>query len=159
MPEVKELNMRLDGIIAAVIVSLTLCSPAKAKEICLPFGGLSEPVCGISYVKLISSPDDYDGKFVDFISVISLNVDEETIFLYPFTESREINNISEVVRLDSSAQKYIAERRIKSGDWVRVVGRFHKRDPEGEWQLHLGVVADLVLVSPRERGNLPHEKK
>ncbi len=96
---------------------------------------------------------------MDFISVISLNVDEETIFLYPFTESREINNISEVVRLDSSAQKYIAERRIKSGDWVRVVGRFHKRDPEGEWQLHLGVVADLVLVSPRERGNLPHEKK
>ena len=84
MPEVKELNMRLDGIIAAVIVSLTLCSPAKAKEICLPFGGLSEPVCGISYVKLISSPDDYDGKFVDFLSVISLNVDEETIFLYPY---------------------------------------------------------------------------
>lgn len=151
--------MRFERIIAAVIVLLMLCAPANAKEACTPFGGLSEAVCGISHLKLISNLDEYDGKMVDLFSVISLNVDEETIFLYPFTESREVNNVHEAVRLDSSAKTFIAERGVKSGDWVRVVGRFHKRDPEGEWQIHLGVITDVVLVSPRERGNLPHEKQ
>lgn len=130
----------------ALLLFFIATGSASAHDRCGGFGGLSEWVCSTSHIQILSNREKYDGKMVDFRSVVH-RTSETEIHLFPFNESRELGVIEDMIRLDESAIEALNKHKIKSGDWIRVVGRFKSKDSV-EFQQYFGVVADVFLVVP-----------
>ena len=142
--------MKLPHINSSFFIALVLLfvatKGATAGDNCGGFGGMAELVCSTSHIQIVANPKVHEGKMVDFLSVVHRNSEKE-IYLYPFNESREVGVIADVIRLDESGLDALNKHGVKSGDWIRVVGRFKTND-NVEFQQYSGVVSEVFLLVP-----------
>lgn len=130
----------------ALVFLFVVAKVATARDSCGGFGGMTEFVCSTSHIQIVANPEIYEGKMVDFLSVVHRNSETE-IYLYPFNESREVGVVADVIRLDESGLEALNKHNVKSGDWIRIVGRFKMKD-NVEFQQYSGVVSEVFLLVP-----------
>lgn len=133
-------------LFATFLLFFLAVNAVVARDNCAGFGGMSEFVCRTSHIQIVANPELHEGKMVDFRSVVHRNGETE-IYLYPFNEAREVGVVEDVIRLDESGLEALNKHGIKSGDWIRVVGRFKMKD-NVEFQQYIGVVGEVFLLVP-----------
>lgn len=129
-----------------LMLFVTIGRAADKPGNCHGFGGMSEFVCTTSHIQIITNPKIYEGKMVDFQSVVHRNSKTEA-YLYPSNEYRKVGVVADAIRLDESAHVFLDKYGVDDGGWIRVVGRFRQKD-DVEFQRYLGVVSDVFLLVP-----------
>lgn len=90
---------------------------------CQPFGGVSELVCPVSMIQLISAPEEYSGKTIAVIGYIAAS--GPNAFLFYDQRSYLVSDLNNAVRLTFPTKEGMTENlRNFVGGYYRVVGKF-----------------------------------
>ena len=127
-----------------------------SQDSCGAYGGLTEPVCHVSHIRLIADRDKYDGKMVTFSAIVSYRKDsdykkDDTALLYSSSDMEKLEIHDDAIIIEYDIFEKLAERGIKSGEWVNIVGRFTKRTNNEFVMAHAGAIRDVVAITPSSR--------
>lgn len=120
-------------------------SPLYANE-CQRTGHAKEPVCRISMIRLIGTPERYDGKLVSVGGVIRVIPGDGGIELYYSSESFERQAGVEAVYVPPSDAAPLSD--FKTGDWISVIAKFDVLEMATDSGPYFGTMSQFIAVAP-----------
>jgi len=139
------------------VLAILLCSCAEAYSECRTTGFSEEPVCEVSFFKLISDSKSYDGKLIELSGYYSVHLVEgkSKRFLFISKEAEFSADYGASVELGGLSKEIPAERRpifeqiLNRPELpLRIIGRLRlEQNKLQNGRKVLGVIEPLVGVS------------